>query len=334
MSNAKRHEASSNLIRQHQANAAFRKTCEQVRNRVNVRLIADPTKMQKTVAKVGFRCSEIVNNYLVMVQSAKTKITRNKLINVGFAILENSTYIMYSFYCDHLKQKYGDRCSLLFMDTDSLCCEIQTDDLYSDMGDSLYLYDTSNFDPTLPQYSSDNRRVLGNFKKRNQVYTARRVRRSQSQNVQSARARVPVEVLRERKGSPKTYVQKRVRHEHFLWVLRKRGLYNQEHFSFFQIYKSRPEYFGDLENVSVCFRRQKVHTGRWHTYIGLRTLQNPLERAPARAQTPQGSAGGDRIYVQCVIKALILFVVYKYEMHIPPHSLGSRDGEHDVSSVY
>ena len=282
--------------------------------------------MMKAVAKVSFRRSEIVNDDLVMVRSARTKVTLNKPITVGFAILEISKYIMYSFYYDHLKHKYGDRCSLLFTDTDSLCCEIQTDDLYSDMGDSLDLYDTSNFDPTLPQYSSDNRRVLGNFKKRNQVYTARRVRRSQSQNVQSARARVPVEVLRERKGSPKTYVQKRVRHEHFLWVLRKRGLYNQEHFSFFQIYKSRPEYFGDLENVSVCFRRQKVHTGRWHAYIGLRTLQNQLERAPARAQTPQGSAGGDRIYVQCVIKALILFVVYKYEMHIPPHSLGSRDG--------
>ena len=71
---------------------------------------------------------------------------------------------MYSFYYDHLKQKYGDRCSLLFTDTDSLCCEIQTDDLYSDMGNSLDRYDTSNFDPTLPQYSPDNRRVLGKFK--------------------------------------------------------------------------------------------------------------------------------------------------------------------------
>jgi len=35
-----------------QANATFGKTMEQVRNRVNVRLIADPNKLLKAVAKV------------------------------------------------------------------------------------------------------------------------------------------------------------------------------------------------------------------------------------------------------------------------------------------
>jgi len=30
--------------------------------------------------------------------------------------------------------------------------------------DSLDLYDTSNFDPKLPQYNDDNRRELGKFK--------------------------------------------------------------------------------------------------------------------------------------------------------------------------
>ena len=51
---------------------------------------------------------------------------------------------MYSFYYDHLKAKYADRCILLFTDTDSLCYEIRTDDLYADMMDNLDLYDTSN----------------------------------------------------------------------------------------------------------------------------------------------------------------------------------------------
>jgi len=70
---------------------------------------------------------------------------------------------MYKFYYDHLKVKYPDRCSLLFTVTDSLCCEIQTDDLYSDMGASLHHYDTSNFAQDHPQYSTTNRRVLGKF---------------------------------------------------------------------------------------------------------------------------------------------------------------------------
>ena len=147
-----------------QASATFGKTMEQVQNRVNVRLIADPNKLLKAVAKVSFRESEIINQDLVMVRGARTKITLNKPIAMGFSILEISKFIMYSFYYDHLKAKYADRCTLLFTDTDSLCCEIRTDDLYADMMDSLDLYDTSNFDPKLPQYNDDNRREIGKFK--------------------------------------------------------------------------------------------------------------------------------------------------------------------------
>ena len=49
-------------------NATFGKSIEQVRNRVNVRLIADPNKAMKAVAKTTFRHSEIVNADLVMVK--------------------------------------------------------------------------------------------------------------------------------------------------------------------------------------------------------------------------------------------------------------------------
>jgi len=99
-----------------------------------------------------------------MVRGARTKVNLNKPITVGFSILEISKFIMHSFYYDHLKAKYADRCTLLFTDTDILCCEIRTDDLYADMMDSLDLYDTSNFDPKLPQYNDNNRRELGKFK--------------------------------------------------------------------------------------------------------------------------------------------------------------------------
>ena len=58
---------------------------------------------------------------------------KNKPISVGFTVLEISKCIMYDFYYGHMKQKYGDRYALLFTDTDSLCCIIETEDLYKDM---------------------------------------------------------------------------------------------------------------------------------------------------------------------------------------------------------
>jgi len=85
---AARSEFESDLAKL-QANATFGKTMEQARNRVNVRLIADPNKLLKAVAKVSFRESEIINQDLVMVRGARTKITLNKPIALGFSILEN-----------------------------------------------------------------------------------------------------------------------------------------------------------------------------------------------------------------------------------------------------
>jgi len=54
-----------------------------------------------------------------MVREARQRATLNKPISVGFAILEISTLIMYQFYYDDLKPKYGDNCTLLFTDTNS-----------------------------------------------------------------------------------------------------------------------------------------------------------------------------------------------------------------------
>ena len=147
-----------------QANATFGKTMEQVRHRINVRLICDPHKLTKAVSKVTFRQSEIINDDLVMVRAAKQTVTLNKLIAVGFTILEISKLIMYTFYYNYLKPKYGDRCKLLFTDTDSLCCHVETDDLHADMSRNLDLFDTSNFEQGHPLYSMQNHRVLGKFK--------------------------------------------------------------------------------------------------------------------------------------------------------------------------
>ena len=136
--NKQRREARSDFesdLAKLQANATFGKTMEQVRHRVNVRLIADPTTLTKAVSKTSYRQSEIINPDLVMVRGARSKVTLNKPIAVGFCILEISKLIMYKFYYDVMKAKYGERCSLLFTDTDSLCCAVRTHDIYDDFAD-------------------------------------------------------------------------------------------------------------------------------------------------------------------------------------------------------
>jgi len=158
-----RDEFESYLVKM-QANATFGKTMEQVRHRVNVRLIYVPNKLAKAVSWPTFRCAEIINDDLMLVRGARQRVTLNKPISVGFSILKISKLITYEFYYDCLKPKYLDRCKLLFTDTDSFCCHIQTEVLYHDMSENLDLFDTSNFDKSHPLYTTTNHGIIGKFK--------------------------------------------------------------------------------------------------------------------------------------------------------------------------
>jgi len=229
-----------------QANATFGKTMEQVRHRVNVRLICHPHKL--TVSRVIYRQSEIVNDDLVMVRSAKQTITLNKPIAVGFAILEISKLIMYTFFYDYLKPKYGDSCRLLFTDTDSLCCHIETKDLYANMGEILHLFDTSNFEPNHPLYSHRNHRVLGKFKSETgsvapKEFVGLRAKMYSlhvPNHIQQSKIRA--------KGIKKAYVQKHVRHQHFLKTLRTNKTTNSR----FRTFQSKNHVLYTVEIIKAC----------------------------------------------------------------------------------
>ncbi len=229
-----------------QINATFGKTMEQVRNRVNIRLIADPNKLRKAVSKPSYRQAQIINSDLVMVRAAAQKILLNKPIAVGFCILELSKVTMYKFYYDYMKPKYQDRCMLLFTDTDSLCCQIETPDLYHDMGEKLDLFDTSNFDPNHPLYSRKNHRVLGKMKSET----------GSDPPVEFVGLRAKMYSLlcgiksqKKTKGIQKSYVKKHVQHQSFLKVLKNAS---QTTTAKFRAFKSTNHVLNTVEISKLC----------------------------------------------------------------------------------
>ena len=52
---------------------------------------------------------------------------------------------MYDFHYNYMVSKYGGQAKLLFTDTDSLCYDVKTDDLYHDFLQDLDCFDSSEY---------------------------------------------------------------------------------------------------------------------------------------------------------------------------------------------
>ena len=71
----------------------------------------------------------------------------NKPIYLGMSILDISKTLMYKFWYDYIKPKYGDRAKLCYTDTDNLIIHILTEDFFADISDDAEIwFDTSNYD--------------------------------------------------------------------------------------------------------------------------------------------------------------------------------------------
>ena len=147
-------------------NGVFGKQMENVRNRCDIRLVKRDTKRyNKLISHPAYKYRRtIFNEDLVAVHMNKKEIKLDKPIINGFIILELSKYLMYDFYYNVLKKRYGDKIKLLMTDTDSLCVEIETDDVYEDMVKQKEYYDFSEYPKNHFLYSTENQAVVGKFK--------------------------------------------------------------------------------------------------------------------------------------------------------------------------
>ena len=75
----------------------------------------------------------------------------NKPAYLGLSILELSKILMYEFRYDYVKQKYGEKIKLRYMDTDSLLVYKKTGDVYKDIAEDVKTrFDTSNYELDRP----------------------------------------------------------------------------------------------------------------------------------------------------------------------------------------
>ena len=145
-------------------NSVFGKTMENIRKRVDVRLVTNEKKLLKMTSKPTFVSNKIFNDNLVAVHKMKETITLNKPAYIGMCILDLSKTLMYDFHYNYIKKKYGNKARLLFTDTDSLAYDIEADDVYQDFRNEIDKFDNSDYPVNSPYFDKTNKKMIGKFK--------------------------------------------------------------------------------------------------------------------------------------------------------------------------
>ena len=147
------------------SNAVFVKTMENVRKHRDIKLVKTDHKRNKFVLEPNYHTMNLISENLSIIEMKKVKVKMNKLIYLGLSILEICKIIMYEFWYDYVKKKYGDMVRLCYMDTDSLIMNIKTKDFYKDIArDVKERFDTSNCDVDRPLPKGKNKKVIGLMK--------------------------------------------------------------------------------------------------------------------------------------------------------------------------
>ena len=146
-------------------NDVFGKTMENVRKRRDIKLVATDKRRYQLVSEPDYHTTKWFSENLLVIEMKKTKVKMNKPIYLGLSILEISKTLMYEFWYDYMKPKYGDNVKLCYMDTDSFIIHIKTEDFYKDIANDVEeRFDTSNYEVNRPLPTGKNKKLIGLMK--------------------------------------------------------------------------------------------------------------------------------------------------------------------------
>ena len=89
-------------------NSMFRKAMENVRNRRDIKLVTSNKQRNKFSSEHNYHSTKYISKVLLVIKMKKTEAKINKPMYLGEAVLDISKTLMYEFWYDYLKLKYGD----------------------------------------------------------------------------------------------------------------------------------------------------------------------------------------------------------------------------------
>ena len=118
---------------------------ENVRKHRDIKLATTERRRNYLVSGPNYHTTKFFTETLLAIEMKKTEILLKKPVCLGLSILELYKILMYEFWYDYVKPKYGEKEKLCYMDRDSLIVYIKTDDIYKDIAEDVETrFDTSN----------------------------------------------------------------------------------------------------------------------------------------------------------------------------------------------
>ena len=114
-------------------NYVFRKTSENVRNHRDTKLVTSDKRRKRLVSEPNYHSHKNFSEHLMAIEMKKIRVKMAKPLYLGMSILDISKTLMYEFWYDYIKPKYGDRAKLCYTDTDSFVIHIKTEDFFEDI---------------------------------------------------------------------------------------------------------------------------------------------------------------------------------------------------------
>ena len=89
-------------------NAVLGKTMENVRKHRDIKLVTTDKKRHKLVSEPNYHTMNYMSKDLSIIEMNKVRVKMNKPIYLGLLILDISKILMYKFWYDYMKRKYGN----------------------------------------------------------------------------------------------------------------------------------------------------------------------------------------------------------------------------------
>ena len=123
--------------------SVYRKTMENLRKRINVRLVSRAEDFLKYTSKPTYITHKIFGKDYAAIHEIKTVLILTKPIYVGFTVRNLSKWKMHDFHYNFIENNFN--AELLFTDTDSLTYKIKSEIVFEEFFKWKDLFDFSNY---------------------------------------------------------------------------------------------------------------------------------------------------------------------------------------------